>query len=235
MDQHDKIDGHGEPWPHLSGEETIATCLVIHDQVMYASRLYAVSIQLFHGRKPSELWNELVPYGMGLVQRTPSHAMVMTICRIIDPAETGKGKGARENCTFERLADLVNEDWRLGLARSIRNAIGACKFDLEAIRPLRNKYLAHLDHGVSVREPTVNEVEGYRAHRVIRLLSLTIEEVRVAYGLAPIVPPSRGRDGMGFAGLDEMPDGGFDRLVSLLEDVREGRPVSWPEPFRPGT
>ncbi|WP_165250102.1 hypothetical protein [Paludisphaera soli] len=169
---------------------------------------------------------------MGLVQRTVSHAIVMTICRNTDPAETGKGKGARENCAFERLADLVDEEWRLGLARSIRNAIGACKFELAAIRPLRSKYLAHLDHGVNVREPTVNEVEGYQSHRVIRLLSLTIVEVRDAYGPDPIVPPSRRRDGMEFAGLDQMPDGGLERLVSLLQDVREGRPFAWPEPFR---
>lgn len=79
-------------------------------------------------------------------ERVLFEAVVIGLCRIIDPIETGKGKGIRRNMTFHRLKNYISDNARqVAFDELISKAEGAAIF----ARDWRNKRIAHNDYDIS--------------------------------------------------------------------------------------
>jgi hypothetical protein len=107
--------------------------------------------QLF-GADPEriDLLNRFGGVAFGVMQRVMQEEAILALCRISDPAQTGKGKKAWVNCTFERLVNLVRdgtttaaEPETMRHLESLLAAINRVRMDY--LVEARNRVLAHLD------------------------------------------------------------------------------------------
>jgi AbiU2 len=107
--------------------------------------------QLF-GANPEriDLLNRFGGVAFGVMQRVMQEEAILALCRMSDPAQTGGGKKVWENCTFERLVNLVRDGAttpaeleRLGRLESSLATINRVRTDY--LVEARNRVLAHLD------------------------------------------------------------------------------------------
>jgi hypothetical protein len=102
--------------------------------------------QLF-GTDPAriELLNRFAAVFFGSTQRVMEDELILALCRMSDPAETGRGRNARQNCTIERLVSVVVAEAPQTelVLRPLLATIQALRD--EHLEELRNRSLAHND------------------------------------------------------------------------------------------
>lgn len=111
------------------------------------------------GEKASriDLMNAAAPKLFRIVQDTLWEAVLLHIARLTDPAETGRGKGARQNLTVQRLPLLVADcQTRKDLDYTIKELLKACEF----ARDWRNRHIAHGDYDLSMGLPAAVPLKG---------------------------------------------------------------------------
>ena len=123
----------------------------LSDQLVLRHCRWTIYRQLFGaGPERIDLLNRFGGIAFGMIQRIMEDETVMALCRMSDPAVSGRGRNARDNCTFARLVSLVTNGATTkaelerkvaleSLLASIDHVRGAC------MEELRNRVLAHLD------------------------------------------------------------------------------------------
>jgi hypothetical protein len=119
---------------------------VLRNHMIVIHCRWTIYCQLF-GTNPERigLLNRFGGVAFGAIQRVMEDEAVFALCRISDPAVSGKGKRARGNCTFERLVNLVAAD-----QPQAATVITTLLSELDGLRDacmdeVRNRVLAHLD------------------------------------------------------------------------------------------
>jgi hypothetical protein len=137
-------------------QEIHETYNILRNQLIIRHVRWTIYRQLF-GTDPARiaLLNRFGDVAFGAIQGTMEDEAVLALCRMSDPAVTGKGKFARDNCTFNRLVDLVTADapeTKTTLEPLLGNIEGARQ---GCLKELRNRVLAHID-----RETFANMAAG---------------------------------------------------------------------------
>jgi len=123
----------------------------------------------FYGTNPErvQLLNESSGIFFRTIETTLFEAVILGLCRLLDPIETGRGRGARANMTFRRLEKFIvpverKDRWN-ELVESAENAT-------EFARDWRNRKIAHSDYLVSSQLELLTEASRER-------VQISLEEI----------------------------------------------------------
>lgn len=110
----------------------------------------------------------------GLVARYFSKALfesvLLGLCRITDPAETGRGAGAKQNLSLDALGDELPEEVRKEFEGLVIDAKAATGF----ARDWRNRSIAHADLYVATRVETVDSATAILVDKAIVQIDLAL-------------------------------------------------------------
>jgi hypothetical protein len=112
--------------------------------------------QLFaHSGKRIDLLNKCAPTFFYVIQETLIDEVQVYICRLTDPACTGR----YENLSFEQLQRRVEDHGEIQLSADLRNIIANLHDKCQVFRKRRNKLLAHLELN-TVMQSSSNALPG---------------------------------------------------------------------------
>ncbi|MGR3661758.1 MAG: AbiU2 domain-containing protein [Paracoccaceae bacterium] len=94
-----------------------------------------------HGKERVEVLNLASGLVAMYASKTLFESVLLGLCRITDPAETGRGRGAKKNLTLETLSSQVPEEFRQEYSKLVATAQAETKF----ARDRRNRVIAHAD------------------------------------------------------------------------------------------
>jgi hypothetical protein len=87
-----------------------------------------------------------------VVQDTLASEILLTISRLTDVKQTGRGNRARDNLSLDRLAHSVNQSEFPVLRAEVDKCLTQSRQDCAFARDVRNKLLAHSDLSTSLRD-----------------------------------------------------------------------------------
>lgn len=147
-----------------------------------------------------DLLNETAGYLFRIIQDTLFEDVVMSLARLTDPAQTGRGAGQQENLTLRRLPLVVTDNTLRGTVTLLLGvAVKACS----APRSWRNKRLAHRDLAVALATagdplPGISRLDVERALAAIRAVLNGLEgfygDTQVSYEI--VIPDVGDADGL---------------------------------------
>jgi hypothetical protein len=158
-------------------QEVAETYNHLRNQLILRHCRWAIYRQLF-GTDPEriDLLNRFGGVAFGTIQRVMEDETVLALCRMSDPAAHGRGRNARDNCTFARLVSLVTSGAATKEELELKARLEALLADIDRIdasmEALRNRVLAHLDlatfnhmaaGGVGPTRPNRGNVEEFLA------------------------------------------------------------------------
>lgn len=140
-----------------------------------------------------EVLNRTAGLFFKIVQDELWDSMLLGICRMLDPAEQGRGKGLRTNLTLYSLPPLIDD---AALKEAVTKACEDAKSLAEFAKNHRDKRIAHQDHGYATNRQSVelggisrrdveNTLEALR--KVLRLVQAHYNDADVRYDINVLV------------------------------------------------
>jgi len=140
-----------------------------------------------------EVLNRTAGLFFKIVQDELWDSMLLGICRMLDPAEQGRGKGLRTNLTLYSLPPLIDD---AALKEAVTTACEDAKNLAEFAKNHRDKRIAHQDHGYATNRQSVelggisrrdveNTLEALR--KVLRLVEAHYNDADVRYDINVLV------------------------------------------------
>jgi hypothetical protein len=165
--------------------------------------------QLF-GTDPQRinLLNRFGSVAFGVIQLVMGEEVILALCRMSDSAQTGKGKNAWENCTFERLFNLVTAGATAAAKLETKKALNSYLMAINEVRKdylveARKRVLAHLDLDTAlgratdrpdIQYPSRSHIETFlkAARNLMNTVQKCYEDAETHYGEFNLPP---GKDG----------------------------------------
>jgi HEPN superfamily AbiU2-like protein len=120
-------------------------------QVTYLHTKWGIFCQLYaSGSENIKLLNSSSGGFFRVCQDVLAYDILLTISRLTDPQQTGKGKNARDNLTLERLSSSIDAIKFPKLKDEIAKLLVESKNKCSFARELRNKLIAHSDLSASL-------------------------------------------------------------------------------------
>lgn len=99
-----------------------------------------------------DLLNETAAGFFFVVEESLYDDVVLNICRLCDPPETGRGRGKQQNLTLRRLADVVRAAGHNHLYTSLLAILDRLKGVAASMVTYRHKHIAHIDLDVATQK-----------------------------------------------------------------------------------
>jgi hypothetical protein len=148
--------------------------------------------------------------------------VMLGLCRLLDPATTGRGKGAKENLTFFTLEKHIHVT---ELKEAYQEKLENCVTLAEFARDWRNKRIAHADYLVASGKVDLQTASRAKLQKLIDEVGelvqfLHINLLEADLMLDPILPPSDEYQFLGvlYEGLQSR-----DRRLARLEEAIKQR------------
>lgn len=127
---------------HEMSSELAEVFELIQKDVIWLHAKWINYCQLYETNKERiDLLNNVAPYFFHTVQNVFLTDIFMNICRLTDPAKTGK----KENLTLDRLFQTIDKNKYPDLVKSVEEKLDVVKEKCEPFRKYRNRLLAHKD------------------------------------------------------------------------------------------
>ena len=127
-----------------SPSDLLSAFEAIEDDVLWLHAKWKIYRQLFaKSERRINLLNDFAPDFFQVVHDSVLYDIFLTISRLTDPAETW----GKKNLTFQRLIRMLEADGRQELVNKLTPVLKTAEKKCEAIRPWRNKWIAHKDFG----------------------------------------------------------------------------------------
>lgn len=157
---------------HEMSSELAEVFELIQKDVIWLHAKWINYCQLYETNKERiDLLNNVAPYFFHIVQNVFLTDIFMNICRLTDPAKTGK----KENLTLDRLFQTIDKNKYPDLVKSVEEKLDVVKEKCEPFRKYRNRLLAHKDLPTALkvnRDP----IPGIN-HKMIEDALLSIREL----------------------------------------------------------
>jgi hypothetical protein len=183
----------------------------LFSQVSHLHSQWAIYRQLFvAGPETFQLLQWAANGFFRVVQDTLASEILLTISRLTDSKQTGRGNRARDNLSLEQLAHSVDElkfpTLRVEIQRRLTEAQQTCGF----ARNVRNKLLAHSDLSTTLRnrEAVISKATTTNIDAAIESIAWVINAIPAHFDKSTVVFQ-----------VARMPGGG-DVLLNRLRDSR---------------
>lgn len=156
---------------------------VLKNELVWLYHRWATYKQLFGRSKHRiELLNAIASGFFFVVQESLYDDVVLSICRICDPPQTGRGKKAQANMTIRRLLQEVG---KAGDAE-LMNKLNAELADIEAALPplleYRHKHVGHRDFEVAVKKVSLSGPSREQVDTMLDLIAKLLNKICNFYG-----------------------------------------------------
>lgn len=133
----------------LMGSDLGAVYYELWREVAWLHLKWQRFIALFGGTKGTvDLMNATAPAFFGEMQRAMLMDVLLHICLLTDPPETGHGQGARQRLTLRLLPQVLPDETLRSIVGGKLKKLGAgCVF----ARDWRNRWIAHRDLALSMQ------------------------------------------------------------------------------------
>ena len=167
--------------------------------------------QLFGtNRKRVELLNRASGPVAVVIERALFEGVVLSLCRIADPASSGRG-GVRTNLTLRRIAEDPNAPAEL------HGLIDALDQEIAPLRQMRDKAIAHRDLPIALKAGRLDGVSRAQIETVIARVKACFGEVD-----GKLLNTHRGWDGLEWDIAEHL----FLETLFLGVQAREERPAT---------
>ncbi|MGB7295577.1 MAG: hypothetical protein WBC70_08295 [Candidatus Aminicenantales bacterium] len=119
---------------------------LLHDRWIIYRQLYGTS------KERIELLNESAPNYFWIIQDVLWDEILLDICRLADPIQSGRDKKSKKNLCLEMLCQIIKELGREDLYSDICNSLSRFREKCEGLKKHRNKRIGHLDLRVFLNE-----------------------------------------------------------------------------------
>ncbi len=142
------------PYEERMGKEFAAILGSLNDHWAHARARYQEYCRMYMNRENIELLNMIGPMLFNDIKRLFWHDMMLSVCRLTDPATTGK----YANLTIQRLPVYFKDDavFSKKLCSDVKNAVCA----VESVREWRDKRISHSDLWLTLKHEDKSEDLG---------------------------------------------------------------------------
>lgn len=156
---------------------------VLKNELVWLHHRWATYNQLY-GKDEQRigLLNELAPGFFFVVQESLYDAVVLSVCRMCDPPETGRAPKAQSNMTLRRLLQEVVAAGDAVLAASLETKWAEIKSALPKLVEYRHKHVGHLDFDVAVKKASLAGPSREQVNLVLTLIGELLNQVCRFYG-----------------------------------------------------
>lgn len=156
---------------------------VLKNELVWLHHRWATYNQLYgKDERRIELLNHLAPGFFFVVQESLYDAVVLSICRMCDPPETGRAPKAQANMTLRRLLQEVMAAGDAALAARLETKWAEVKSALPTLVEYRHKHVGHLDFDVAVKNATLSGPSREQVSLVLSLIGEFLNHVCHFYG-----------------------------------------------------
>ncbi len=139
---------------------------------LYALHMWGVYKAMFEAsERRVDLLNAASGPAAWTIQQAMRHAIILALCRLCDPAESGPG-GRFKNLTVARIGASLepnDEGWSACLAQ--------VEGSIPDLRALRHKTLAHSDLPTATEKAQMSSVDSEKIEAVIAAIGLCVDHI----------------------------------------------------------
>lgn len=156
---------------------------VLKNELVWLHHRWATYNQLYgKDERRIELLNHVAPGFFFVVQESVYDAVVLSVCRMCDPPETGRAPKAQANMTLRRLLQEVVAAGDAVLAASLETKWAEIRSALPQLVEYRHKHVGHLDFDVAVKKASLAGPSREQVNVVLTLIGEFLNQVCRSYG-----------------------------------------------------
>lgn len=148
--------------------------------VVWVHGKWAIFCQLYAEKDSVELLNNTAPSFFRICQDVLLDDVLLTICRITDPAQTGR----KTNLCLERLVRHIDESAYCDLKDNATSLLTSFQQKLDFARDHRNRRIAHIDLQTRLkRHPTeLSSITRQRVREALQAIDKIMNTIEYYFG-----------------------------------------------------
>lgn len=140
--------------------------------------------QLFgKSQKRVDMLNECARSLFFFIHETLANDLLLSLCKLTDPASQGEGKGRKENLSLNRLQERLEEFGEALLAAECKVTLKEININAEPLKVLRNKQLAHIDLAVALEQSAqpLPQIAKHQIDEAMQLVRQYLNSIETYY------------------------------------------------------